>query len=267
MLGKLMKYEWKSTRRIFPLIYLVVLVFAVLSGLSMRKGFLGGAEYGGIDNGRAMLLFFVVYAILVVALAIVTVVVIIHRFYRSMLSQEGYLSHTLPVKKWQQIVSKLLMSLIWMVLAAVVIILSLAIIIGFSLEFSAVFENFNLKMLFQTIGYSRTEIAVIIVLFVLSIIRSILQFYAAMAIGGSANSHKVAYSFLTFVVIVICANVISAIAGIGALNKVTMTAYEYTTALPSVSALWGPNIVFELCTSVVLFLITEYFLRKKLNLE
>ena len=44
MLGKLMKYEWKATRRIFPLIYLVVLVFAVLSGLSMRGSFLRGAE-------------------------------------------------------------------------------------------------------------------------------------------------------------------------------------------------------------------------------
>lgn len=44
MLGKLMKYEWKATRRIFPLIYLVVLVFAVLSGLSMRGSFYAGQK-------------------------------------------------------------------------------------------------------------------------------------------------------------------------------------------------------------------------------
>ena len=261
-----MKYEWKATRRIFPLIYLVVLVFAALSGLSVRTSLLRGVEGSVLNNERLMDLFLIVYAILIVALVIITIVVIIHRFYQSMLSQEGYLSHTLPVKKWQQIVSKLLMSFIWMVLAMVVIVVSVAILLGLTGEFSFVLQNLDWKELFQQISVS-AEFILIIVLFVVGVVRSILQLYAAMAIGGSANSHKIAYSFLAYIVIAICSNIISVISGIGMLNNMSMTVYEYSTTVPTVSGLWVPSIILNVCISVVLFLITEYFLRKKLNLE
>ena len=270
MLGKLMKYEWKATRRIFPLIYLVVLVFAVLSGLSMRGSFLRGAEDAVFSNERAMVLFLAVYAILIVALVIVTIVVIvviIHRFYQSMLSQEGYLTHMLPVKKWQQIVSKLLMAFIWMVLAVIVIVISVAILFGMTGEFSIILQNLDWKELFQNIGMNTAEFILLIVLFVVGVVRYILQLYAAMAIGGSANAHKVAYSFLAYIVIAICTNIISVICGIGMLNNMSMTVYEYSSTLPTVSGLWVPSIILNLCISVVLFILTEYFLRKKLNLE
>lgn len=267
MLGKLMKYEWKATRRIFPLIYLVVLVFAVLSGLSMRGSFLRGAEDAVFSNERAMALFLAVYAILIVALVIVTIVVIIHRFYQSMLSQEGYLTHMLPVKKWQQIVSKLLMAFIWMVLAVIVIVISVAILFGMTGKFSIILQNLDWKELFQNIGMNTAEFILLIVLFVVGVVRSILQLYAAMAIGGSANAHKVAYSFLAYIVIAICTNIISVICGIGMLNNMSMTVYEYSSTLPTVSSLWVPSIILNLCISVVLFILTEYFLRKKLNLE
>lgn len=93
MLGKLLKHEWKEISVIPCVLSVVLLVLSVISGFS----FLGIRE-GAADVSRFMtimlwLLFY--FALIAVSLGI-TIYLAVH-FYKTMYTDEGYLTHTLPV--------------------------------------------------------------------------------------------------------------------------------------------------------------------------
>ncbi len=57
-----------------------------------------------------------------------TLTMMIQRFNKNLLSDEGYLMHTLPVKPWKHIASKLLASMLWMIGSVVVALISILVI-------------------------------------------------------------------------------------------------------------------------------------------
>ncbi|ACL76265.1 ABC transporter permease [Ruminiclostridium cellulolyticum] len=109
MLGKLLKYEVKDTSRIIPFFYAIT---AVLAGLSLLSGKL---ELGWFKVTSSVLLLLVGIAVFVV-----TLVVICMRFYKNLYSNEGYLSFTLPLKPHLHLISKAIVSFIWMILSVLI---------------------------------------------------------------------------------------------------------------------------------------------------
>lgn len=104
MLGKLLKHEWKEISVIPCVLSVVLLVLSVISGFS----FLGIRE-GAADVSRFMtimlwLLFY--FALIAVSLGI-TIYLAVH-FYKTMYTDEGYLTHTLPVSGRELLWSKLI---------------------------------------------------------------------------------------------------------------------------------------------------------------
>lgn len=278
MLGKLLKYEWKSTGRILPLIYLAVLVLSVFVGISFRNNMV----WDRIPWGN--LIFFSIYMILIVAMAVVTIVVIIERFYKSMISQEGYLMHTLPVKPWQHIISKLCMAIIWVAIAIVVVVLSILIIGGASGVLTEVLAELDISLMLNEMEYlfGDNVLDILIICGIVQGIRLILQVYAAMAIGGSATKNKIAYSFLAFVVIAVIVSVIASIISMGAMMGMFASAngiMELFMGAPVDEAalnagfdgmfggLYAMQLVMDGAFAVVFFFVTNHFLSKRLNLE
>lgn len=122
MLGKLMKYEIKSCGRIFFPLYIVVLLFSILSGLFIN-----------FDDG--MHNFEIVYAIgvlvafgLFVAMVVLTILFIVQRFNKSFLGDEGYLMFTLPVSQKKLVLSKFFTSLIFIIMTSIVVLASIFIV-------------------------------------------------------------------------------------------------------------------------------------------
>ncbi len=109
MLGKLFKYEVKETSRIIPFFYAITAVLAVLSLLA------GQLELGWFKVTSSVLLLLGGIAVFVV-----TLVVICMRFYKNLYSNEGYLSFTLPLKPHLHLVSKAIVSFVWMILSVLV---------------------------------------------------------------------------------------------------------------------------------------------------
>ena len=236
------------------------------------------------------IIFFSIYMILIVAMAVVTIVVIIERFYKSMISQEGYLMHTLPVKPWQHIVSKLSMAIIWTAIAIVVVIASLFIIGGISGLLTEILADADFSLLINEMEYIFGEgmLDALIICSIVQGIRLILQMYAAMAIGGSSTKNKVAYSFLAFVVITVIVSVIASLVSMICMTGMFVTSGEFasfmlgsamdaTTVIDAGIAgsgfdtLFGGMVAVQLVMdgifAVVFFLLTNYFLTKRLNLE
>lgn len=276
MLGKLLKYEWKSTGRVLPLIYLAVLVLALCVGLSLR-----GSMY--TEEGLRNILFISVYIILIVAMIVVTVVVIVERFYRSMISQEGYLMHTLPVKSWEHIISKACMAVIWGAIAVAIVIASFFIIGAASglLEEVLAEVGFGEMSVMMEFFLTKFQFAMLIVCGVVQIIRLIMQLYLSMAIGGAAVKNKIAYSFLAFIVISIIVSVVASAISMGIMfSTANSDAYaifwsglDHSAATMSqeINYLLSRMIAVQLTMDggllVVFYMLTNYFLGKKLNLE
>ena len=99
MLGKLIKYEWKNIWKAGVLMLLGMFVVTVIGCVVLRMP--GGlvTEIADGNNMNATQSWFVL------SLGI--------RFYRSMYTDEGYLSHTLPVTANQLFLSKVLVSGVW----------------------------------------------------------------------------------------------------------------------------------------------------------
>ena len=86
MLRKLIKYELITCGRTFLPIYLAILLMSVITGFSMNM------EIFKI-SGVSMIILFGLF----VSLVVLTIMIIIQRFKRNLLEDEGYLMFTLPV--------------------------------------------------------------------------------------------------------------------------------------------------------------------------
>ena len=102
MLKKLLKYEFIATGRIFLPLYGALIVVSFLQKLFFDFNF------GNMRNISLNILIGaipVLFTTLVVAVIVTTFIMMIMRFYKNLLSSEGYLMFTLPVS-----VSKLIWS-------------------------------------------------------------------------------------------------------------------------------------------------------------
>ena len=114
MLGKVLKYDLKSMgKSLFPL-------YAGLLGLALVLKFIGFIA----DNVSAFSfiysIMFIFFIVLVIGGLFYTFFVSIMRYYKNLYSDEGYLTHTLPVSAGSLLFSKVLSSLIYIILSAAI---------------------------------------------------------------------------------------------------------------------------------------------------
>ena len=48
------------------------------------------------------------YVVLIISISAITLIIMVQRFYKNLLGDEGYLMFTLPVKTWQNVLNKLI---------------------------------------------------------------------------------------------------------------------------------------------------------------
>lgn len=283
MLGKLLKYELKSTSRLMGVLYLAVLVVAAVVGF-IARGTIWQATQG---NAIAVVVSGLIYALLIMALLIVTVVMILQRFYKNLLKGEGYLMHTLPVPTWMLVASKTISSLIWILLSMITLIVSVFVlvltsVVGSGNLFGLDWGSFPWGDFFKLFHESAGEIILTIVATIIQIVRIILLVYTAMAIGAAAKRHKVFFSVLTFIIIMIIMGIIGTVTNISLIDMLSGSAtvneaaggtvgmiFEAGDGLAGIGyiGLLAKQCITDAIYSVVFFFVTTWFLKNKLNLE
>ena len=103
MLKKLIKYEWKDTRRLLLPINLAIIVLTLV-GCAMLSTSIFDSKESLIFSIPLLLL----YVLSIMAFSSVTIIYIYVRFYKNLYTAEGYLMHTLPVTPMQLFHSKLI---------------------------------------------------------------------------------------------------------------------------------------------------------------
>lgn len=266
MFGKLMKYDFRSMIKQFAFIWPAALALALVNHFTINSFVTSSTAVGETTAGIAML----VYVAILIAMFVVALVFACQRFYKGLLGDEGYLMHTLPVKPWQLIGSKLLCAVITTFLSVVVALLSVLVLLPWEKEaiqevfegLHYVFTHWNIQSAHVVIGFLELCLMIMMAFAV-----GYLQIYLAMSIGHLFNKHRTVMTGVAFIGI---NAVVSALTGrflspafdmvFDGINSIMDTAARFH------SVMWIA-IASELVLCAVYFAGTEFILRKKLNLE
>lgn len=287
MLGKLIKYEWKST-------YKVGLILLFATGMATLMGFLtfqapmwrnlgGRSTYSSFDAmGGAMLdivsmFSFMLYLMLLMGAIYAAFIYFVVHFYKSMYTDQGYLLHTLPVGKNEILVSKILVSSIWLYLVYIATTVSIIIFVV-SMVSSISGESFSsvvgaIPDFFGEINYWFSDITDIVVWYcvialvtlILGVPSAIIVFYGAVSFGQLFSKHRVLMAIVGYVAVMVIRGIVGA---------VLQVVFTFGTAVIDDGEFMGTmyaslfsTLVLNLLLAVGGYLLSYYVTAKKLNME
>ena len=287
MYRKLCKYEFKSIARTLLPIYLAVIAVSIINAFSEKIGsgslmsgssFLGtGSLFSNILGLFQAVAAFAYFGVLV-ALFVLTTVVIIQRFYKGLLCDEGYLMFTLPVKTWHLVASKATVAFVMSVLSGITAMISILILgLGATADPLGLLANlFDFqgwaRVLHQlNIQYPAWPLYVIefIVMCILTALAALFHVYVSMAIGHLARKHRVMMSVVAYIIISMALSFISGFVLIlvGASNLYIGAWLAQLSPTANMHVLLIGMILWNFIELVVFAIGTERILSKKLNLE
>ena len=117
MLGKIIKYDMKAMNRFLIIIHAFLLIYAFFIRI-LITGRLTANNVHNLGNTYFLILGLTVSfgIILLTCVAFATSIIIAVHFYKSTYSDEGYLTHTLPVKKGTLLIAKVIAGTIWCII-------------------------------------------------------------------------------------------------------------------------------------------------------
>lgn len=267
MLAKLFKHEWKTTSKLLLIIHGMVVLFALISRVYLEVS--GAVKEQNVTWLGFLLIFAMVMAI--GSAAFFNYFYIVQRFYKSIFTDEGYLTNTLPVTPAQIILSKALVGIIWIFLDILVLIGAVCIL-GMTPETLKIGWSMFLQELSKISEWPMT--ACILGISVLLVpVAMTLQAYFSIAVGNMANQHKVLAAVGTFIGLYMIQQTISmvavAVTGGSMFVKTSEGALGiYAEALPTG---FNPMLLCQLILTIlciaIFWLGTRSIISKKLNLQ
>lgn len=266
MFGKLIKNEFRNIGKFLLLINTIILGMHLLSIVFEQvynSGVLGGTIFEKIFS-----VFAGIYIISIFAVNIIMGLVFAVRFYRKVYSVEGYLTHTLPVKKSGIYLAMLISS-------SIGTIITTAVSLGYPLtrvanEVLAV-GKVSLKDLFTAAArYNVTGLTYF--LFILGAVCSVFAAFGlvflCISIGQNWKAHPILGSIISYWLITTALQIFGAVAMISLANSGIVDNIFNDIKNPgdimNVMACWGIGI--EVVGIAIMSVISIVIMKKKLNL-
>lgn len=293
MLGKLIKHEWKSVYKIGCVILAAILAVTLLGCIFLRTPLIGFLftetnEFSMQDFGLLLMgiMSFVVYVLLLMAAVYGIMIYFGVHFYRTMYTDEGYLTHTLPVTSHQLLISKTLVSGIWMLLIELAVIgsvfvLAFSFIIGISqgsrpeitVNFRDIWDELSaaIQQAFTSgEGLDFIHYHVVLVLtYLTGPFTALLVLFGALTIGQLSRKYKVMMGIVTYIGLLILNAIISSL-----VQLCTSLAYAARSAYTDsdlssgyMLTTYDISLVIGVLVGLILYFLSHYIICQKLNLE
>lgn len=260
-----MKYELKATARYFLPIYLAILTLSLIIGLR------------GVNETFLPFLNFLLPTILglsFMGLMVMTVILIVTRFDKNLLGDEGYLMFTLPTKVTTLIHAKLLSSMLWILLSGLIFLLSILFITFRHISF------LDLRILWDALPKDYMFLLLLVLLTVVGILQSLLQVYASLSIAQSYSitKNRVLGGILVFIVISMAFNIFESVVSLGGTfffrESPWLQMVMDETMFQNIEDIFQffksfmtVYLVYTSVKAVLFYFFTKYHLEKKLNLD
>ena len=292
MLGKLFKYEWKGFR--FPILIMLI-VLAGTTVLTCSVIMTINPKYDETFTWYSMMA--LIFSILlyyfgIIGCALGVMLIIAIRFYKTCYTDQGYLTHTLPVPTQKILNVKIIASIAAVLLMILAVagslfiiaqvgishILSIAIAeshgtigdIGeartmFFQEMSTVFSEFE-----DELGISLgLYLTYLVIYFIIAVVANVVTVLGCVSLGQLYAKHRIIGAIAAYFIVQFILKILGNISTMPMYAKM-MRAEEYYEEY-SVFGLMSPTmnlaLLFSVIVAVVMYFINLHMMTKKLNLE
>lgn len=260
MLGKLLKYEIPAMgRKIIPL-YAAWAVTALLLGLTTQAAD-SKSEFIVVISG-------LLYTVVATAILVMTVVLIIQRYSNSLLGDEAYFNHVLPVSASAHIGNKLISATLWVFVTVLVAIVTALLIALGALIVNA--NKFSFAEMMQDLSESEfilpkhfgLVVIELLILLVGSVVKTVMQIYAAVTIGHQAANHTTLASIGAYILVLM----FEATVGRMFMPVFLSTGLSEAEGIMTITKVFLPGLIIELAFAAIYFFVCKYLMEKRLNL-
>ena len=262
MLGKLMKYEWKSTWKLLVPANLLIIVTAFFAFIAVRHDIFD--SIGNYNGSTVMLtgLVMLTYIASMFVAMIGSAVYLIYHFYTSTYGDQGYLLHTLPVDKHYIIVAKVLVSLLWMLLSSFLMYMSVLFLFvteDVLTEFTDILKILVTRTYLEDISSFAVIMSIIAV--IVEMLVRVLKVAACISLGQLSANHKLLTAFAYYFAIYVIQQMANGCYYIilGLFNERNETWF--------MGGSWEFSLIMGLIYAVIFYLLTWHVMDKQLNLD
>jgi len=269
MLGRLLKYEFRATGRVFLPFFGALIVVSIISRI---LGLLSGSTGGGAAaiSESPYIIGVVLSIMLMVAVVVVAFILMIQRFSKNLIGDEGYLMFTLPVTVDSLIFSKMIASAVWTVLSAVFVVISVMIMA--LADLNQLFSSLSkfLGDIFSSDAVNALTCIQVIIFIILTLFSSSLTFYMCISLSMLFNRRRGLASVGIYMLLMTFVQTLTALGAGFISTDLAGFLFGWVGNLSAAGTgnifLLGMNLV-GIVGGGVMYFITRWMLSRKLNLE
>lgn len=258
----------------------MLLIYAVVIGVTA----LGSISFALMDpyadsgfSDFMIVMLILLYGLSIFALLVVTYVYMCLHFYKTMYSDQGYLTHTLPVTPMATFHVKLITSFVWTFLSAILLFLSL-VLLSIGATHGEILTTFQTEFLvefnkvFAPMGITLGSFVVLaIISLILSCFSYLLWVFASTSIGQLFHQYKIVASIVAGIVIYFIQQIVSS-AFTFILGMHSFEIIDASTSDPKVMSAFCTQLTWSVFGLTAVFIIIFYVIcsvivRKHINLD
>ena len=256
MLGKLLKYEIPAMGRKLVPLYAAWAVTAIFLGLTTQSAE-SKSEFMVVISA-------LLYTAIATTIFVMTIILIVQRYSNSLLGDEAYFNHVLPVSVSEHIGNKAISATIWICVTILVAVFT-AILIGIgAIIVSGEFSFADFMHDFLRIQFPKHFLLYFIeslIMMIVGIVKTIMQIYAAITIGHQAQNHTTLASIGAYIALMIVESTVGRM-----LLPVFMKVQYNADGILNFNRVFFPAVIAAIAFSAIYFFVCKYLMENRLNL-
>lgn len=274
MLGKLIKHDFIGSSHSMLVVYLVAFISFAVTALSYLFNIKFLKFIGSFTS-----------VIIVVGLVLITTIIMMNYFNKSLYSDQGYLSYTLPVKSKDILLSKAIVSFVWLTISYLILVGTVVGTIWYAkaklgeslgADFDEIIDMFSMMMQgggLPTAAAIAKIIAAALIYGFITILVLIAEVFFSMTLSNVKPFNKLGFfgGILIFVAVYIVIQILSALVMVYFPISLFVSGDGIKIAFKSmnnVSNTFGiGGLILQVILSIGMFFATNNLMSKKINLR
>lgn len=273
MLKKLIKYEWKSVSFLLLILHVGLLVYSLVGNIGIQIFLSGVKRVDEMPKIMSILgiFYIIIYVIGIIAIMIATFFYLVKRIQINLFSDEGYLTHTLPVTPTQILTSKVLVFWGWMAIDFLCVTASFLILMTNKDSLPQIGQGF--RLVWQALSTADGSILISGILMIAAGLAQYMLYdtgllFFSICLGNLFKNHKTLGAIASFFGIKILTSMVTT----GILLMVTPTNGFFGVIVNQSNGNYGNlffivSLIWYTILGIGFFFGSKYILTNKLNLE